>query len=91
MIDKQLEEQLERMRRLNEQLTAMQRSVTENRELITRDRPVSHGPLSSVRDCRTHLSPEYEGFYPDSRADAGRPDGGAEIVRRRRRRRRASV
>jgi hypothetical protein len=85
VVDKQLEEQLERMRRLTEQLTAIQRGVSRNNELITH-RTAGHGPLSSVTDCRTHQSPDYDDFYPESCADAERPDDTAEVVRRRRRR-----
>lgn len=85
MIDKELEEQLERMRRLNEQLSAMQRGVSENNQLIARDRTMHHGPLGNVRDFRTHQSPDYEDYSPEVRA-ATAGAGVAEDAPRRRRR-----
>jgi len=85
VIDKQLEEQLERIRSLNEQLSAMQRSVTENNRLIERDRGILGGPLSDVRDCRTHQSPEYQYFPPQQREEVRRRQLPADAARRRRR------
>jgi hypothetical protein len=87
VIDKQLEEQLERMRRLNEQLSAMHRGVTENNRLIGGDRGMRSGPLSDVRDYRTHQSPDYEDFPPQHRADVCRPAVAEESPPRRRPRR----
>lgn len=86
MIDKQLEEQLERMRSLNEQLSAMHRGVTENNRLIERDRRTPSGPLNDVRDYRTYQSPDYEDFLPPQRIDLWRPAEAADTARRRRRR-----
>ena len=86
MIDKQLEEQLERMRRLNEQLSAMYRGVTENSRLIERDRGIRSSPLSDVRDYRTHQSPDYDDFPPPQRADVRRRAVAEDSFPRRRRR-----
>jgi hypothetical protein len=86
VIDKQLEEQLERMRSLNEQLSAMQRGVTENNRLIERDRGIRSGPLNDVRDYRTHQSPDYEDFPPQQRADVRRHAVAEDSPPRRRRR-----
>jgi hypothetical protein len=88
VIDKQLEEQLERLRSLNEQLSAMHRGVAENSRLIGRDRGMSGGPLSDVRDYRTHQSPDYEDFPPRHR-EAFRSATAEDRPRRRRKRRRA--
>jgi hypothetical protein len=85
VIDKQLEEQLERMRSLNEQLSAMQRGVMENNRLIERDRGTRGGPLNDIRDYRTHQSPDYDDFPPEPRVDVRRPPA-AEVTPRRRRR-----
>lgn len=49
-MDKQLEEQLERMRQLNERLNEMHRGVAENSELIARDRRRPSAPRHDVRD-----------------------------------------
>jgi hypothetical protein len=85
VIDKQLEEQLERIRSLNEQLSAMHRGVTANSRPIERDHGAS-GPLDEVRDYRTHQSPDYEDFPPQPRPDLRRPVTVADTGRRRRRR-----
>jgi hypothetical protein len=86
VIDKQLEEQLERIRSLNEQLSAMYRGVTENRRLIELDRGTRSGPLNEVRDYRTHQSPDYEDFPAPPRTGLRRPAEVADTARRRRRR-----
>jgi hypothetical protein len=86
VIDKQLEEQLERMRSLNEQLSAMHRGVTENNRLIDRDRWTRSGPLDDVRDYRTYQSPDYDDFPPQPRADIRRPAVAEDSPPRRRRR-----
>jgi hypothetical protein len=86
VIDKQLEEQLKRLRSLNEQLSAIHRGVAENRRLIERDRGAGGGPLSDVRDYRTHQSPDYEDFPPRQR-EAFRSATADDRPRRRRRRR----
>jgi hypothetical protein len=85
-MDKQLEEQLERMRRLNEQLNAIHRNVSETNELIARDRTARKGPLSDIRDFRTLQSHDYDdgGAAP---AELERPRATAESRARRRRRR----
>jgi hypothetical protein len=85
VIDKQLEEQLERMRSLNEQLSAMHRGVTENSRLIERDRSRPSGPLNDVRDYRTYQSPDYEDFPPQQRPEIHRPADAADNHRSRRR------
>jgi hypothetical protein len=59
-MDDFLEEQLERMRRLTERMSQMHRRVTENSELISRDRDALYsGPLYEVRDFRTHQTYDY--------------------------------
>jgi hypothetical protein len=85
-MDKQLEEQLERMRRLNEQLNAMHRGVSENNQLIARDRGTSRGPLSDIRDFRTIQSHDYDDGAA-APAEMERPRATAESRARRRRRR----
>jgi hypothetical protein len=86
VIDKQLEEQLERIRSLNEQLSAMHRGVAENSRLIERDRGTRSGPLNDVRDYRTHQSPDYDDFPPHQREPVRRRQLRADASRRRRRR-----
>ena len=86
MIDKQLEEQLERIRSLNEQLSAMHRGVAENSRLIERDRGARGGPLNDVRDYRIHQSPDYDDFPPHQRERVRRRQLPADASRRRRRR-----
>jgi hypothetical protein len=55
-----LEEQLERMRRLNERMSQVHNRVIENSESIARDRDQFHSPASNVvRDVRTHQSHDY--------------------------------
>jgi hypothetical protein len=85
VIDKQLEEQLERIRSLNEQLSAMHRGVAENSRLIERDRSQPRGPLNDVRDYRTHQSPDYQDFPPQQRTEIRRSGEAADTPRRRRR------
>lgn len=85
-MDKRWEEQLERMRRLNEQLTAINRRVEENNRLIARDRAISRGPLNDIRDFRTHQSPDYEDFPPSRHVRPSLAE--ADDAPRRRRRRR---
>jgi hypothetical protein len=83
-VDKQLEEQLERMRRLNEQLTAIRRGVAENTQHMQHGAMQRSGPLE-VRDLRTYQWPDYNDF---SSADAVRPSAGGEAGDSSRRRRR---
>jgi hypothetical protein len=55
-----LEEQLERMRRLNERLSQFHNRVVENSENIARDRDQLHSPLNNVvRDVRRHQTHDY--------------------------------
>lgn len=80
-MDKLLEEQLERMRRLTERMSQAHRKVTENAELISRDRDgLSRGPLDDVRDYRTLQSP------PKSRDDKPHATVARDSSKRRRRR-----
>ena len=53
-----LEEQLERMRRLNERMSQVHDRVVENSENIARDREQLHTPLNNVRLHQTHDYPE---------------------------------
>jgi len=55
-----LEEQLERMRRLNERLSQVHNRVVENSEDIARDRDQLHSPHNNVvRDVRKHQTHDY--------------------------------
>ena len=54
-----LEEQLERMRRLNEHMSEVHNRVVENSENIARDRDQLHGPPTVVRDVRRHQTHDY--------------------------------
>jgi len=88
VIDKQLEEQLERMRSLNEQLSAMHRGVAENSRLIEGDRGPNGGPLNDlrdVRDDRTHQFPDHEDFPPRQRGEVRRRQLPAGVSGRRHR------
>ena len=53
-----LEEQLERMRRLNERLSQVHNRVVENSEHIARDRVRLHSAHDHVRQHRTHDYPQ---------------------------------
>jgi hypothetical protein len=54
-MDKRLEEQLERVRRLSERVAQIHEQLAENTELINRDRGLATGsPLHQVRDFRHH-------------------------------------
>jgi hypothetical protein len=53
-----LEEQLERMRRLNERLSQLHNRVVENSEDIARDRDQLHSPHDNVRRHQTHDYPQ---------------------------------
>jgi hypothetical protein len=86
VIDKQLEGQLERIRSLNEQLSAMHRGVAENNRLIERDLGTRKGPLNDVRDYRTLQSPDYDDFPPQQREEVRRRQLRADASGRRRRR-----
>lgn len=58
--DSFLEEQLERMRRLTERMSQVHSHVVANSDLISRDRDQLHsGPLSDVRDYRTHQTHDH--------------------------------
>jgi hypothetical protein len=58
--DSFLEEQLERMRSLTERMSQVHTHVVANCDLISRDRDQLHsGPLSDVRDYRTHQTHDY--------------------------------
>jgi hypothetical protein len=55
-----LEEQLERMRRLNERMSQVHSRVVENCENIARDRDQLHSPHNNVvRDVRRHQTHDY--------------------------------
>jgi hypothetical protein len=55
-----LEEQLERMRRMNERMSQVHNRVVENSESIARDRDQLHTPLNNVvRDVRRHQTHDY--------------------------------
>jgi hypothetical protein len=55
-----LEEQLERMRRLNERMSQVHNRVVEISENIARDRDQLHGPQNDVvRDVRRHQTHDY--------------------------------
>ena len=55
-----LEEQLERMRRLNERMSEVHDRVVENSENIARDRDELHSPDNNVvRDVRRHQTHDY--------------------------------
>jgi hypothetical protein len=55
-----LEEQLERMRRLNERMSEAHDRVLENSENIARDRDQLHSPDHNVvRDVRRHQTHDY--------------------------------
>ena len=55
-----LEEQLERMRRLNERMSEVHDRVVENSEYIARDREQLHSPHHNVvRDVRRHQTHDY--------------------------------
>lgn len=75
-MEKALEEQLERMRRLNERLNDINRGVAENTELISRDREAQrHNPLHEVRDYRTHHSQSRTSRGNESSDDRPRHSG----------------
>lgn len=60
-MDKDLEEQLERVRQLSERVSQIHEQLAENTELITRDRESLTGsPLTRVRDFRP-WTPESRG------------------------------
>ena len=52
-----MEEQLERMRRLNERMSQVHNRVVENSENIARDRDQLHSPLNDGRRHQTHDYP----------------------------------
>jgi hypothetical protein len=55
-----LEEQLERMRRLNERMSQVHNRVVEISENIARDRDQLHSPHNNVvRDVRRHQTHDY--------------------------------
>jgi hypothetical protein len=55
-----LEEQLERMRRLNERMSEVHDRVVENSEHIAHDRDQLHSPHNNiVRDVRPHQTHDY--------------------------------
>ena len=55
-----LEEQLERMRRLNERMSEVHNRVVENSQNIARDREQLHSPHNNVvRDLRRHQTHDY--------------------------------
>lgn len=55
-----LEEQLERMRRLNERMREVHDRVVENSQHIARDRDQLHSPYDNVvRDVRRHQTHDY--------------------------------
>ena len=56
-----LEEQLERMRRLNERLSQVHNRVVENSEHIARARDRLHSPHDNVRRHQTHDYPQPAG------------------------------
>jgi hypothetical protein len=63
-----LEEQLERMRRLNERMSQIHDRLVENSESIARDRDQFHGPSgTAVRDVRTHQTHNYPESAPKRR------------------------
>jgi hypothetical protein len=53
-----LEEQLERMRRLNERMSQVHKRVVENSEHIARDRDRLHSAHDNVRPHQTHDYPQ---------------------------------
>jgi hypothetical protein len=86
-MDKVLEEQIERMRQLNERLAQMHRGVTETNRLIARDRETQRrGPLHDVRDYRTHESHDYGTAEEPTRPHARPRATAADSSRKRRRR-----
>ena len=67
-MNKLLEEQIERMRQLNDRLTQLRRGIVETNEAVALARRMQpRGPLFDVRDYQTFESQEY--------GDAGRASG----------------
>ena len=63
-----LEEQLERMRRLNEHMSQVHNRVVQNSESIARDRDQFHSPATTaVRDVRPHQTHNYPESIPKRR------------------------
>jgi hypothetical protein len=86
-MDKLLEEQLKRIRQLNEWVAQLQRGVRETNRAVVRNRqPRVRGPLQDVRDYRTLQSHEYSGTDWLTRPDKHQ-DTAPESSQRKRRRR----
>lgn len=67
--DQFLKDQIERLRRLTERVSQVQRGITENSQRILRDREsLPRGPLSAVRDLRNMST---GGAFADSAGPAG--------------------
>jgi hypothetical protein len=83
-MDKMLEEQIARMKLLNERLAEVHRGVTDATQAVVRQRQIgSRGPLDDVRDYRIVESHEHDAVE----APAARRGGKAAHPSRKRRRR----
>jgi hypothetical protein len=83
-MDKRLEEQLERVRRLTARVTEIHEQLAHNTALMTRDREhIASDPLSDVRDFRAwhghdasaHTEPAHVGNQATPRARGRRRSG----------------
>jgi hypothetical protein len=86
-MDKQLEEQLERVRELSARVEQLHAQLNENAHLIDRDRDAMSGsPLHEVRDFRTwRARPEHEHHERSRRGDQRRAEAADRSPRRRKR------
>jgi hypothetical protein len=87
MDDKLLEEQLRRIRAMNERLSKLQQGLAETNQELVRNRDSRWtGPLHEYRDYRTLESPLSTGFRASGRQASSARSSAAESSRRRRRR-----
>ena len=86
-MQKLLEEQIERMRQLNERLTQLRRGITETNQAVALSRTIKpRGPLFDVRDYRTLESHEYGTSEAAARPPSRSVGTAADSSRKRRRR-----
>jgi hypothetical protein len=85
MAESFLKEQLERIRRLTEQLTAVETNTSELCHAMAHDRAaLRYGPLHQVRDYRLYADASHGPHEADDRSESRRSDV-RESPRRRRR------
>ena len=85
-MDKILEEQITRMKRLNERLAQVHRGVTDANQAVARRREIDlRGPLHDVRDYRIVDSQKYDADAPTARPPARRAGKAASRSQKRRR------